>query len=253
MSELPRENLVRSWSAPAELRGTEDGHVEDGVLYGEFARFNEWTEINSMWEGRFLERIAPGAFDRAIAGDLSRVKVLYDHGHDPQLGNKPLGTIRSVTATKTGAAYEVELIDTDYNEGFIKPAVRAGLLGASFRFGVRSEEVNLPERATKSNPEKLPERTLTDVELYEFGPVTFPAYAGATASMRSGTDSFLMWLLEDPERVTVFAERASLRAASKALADAKALAEVKKRSDVSAQYVFGATNIDLILAQVAKR
>jgi HK97 family phage prohead protease len=213
---------------PAELRAA--GDAEEGVLFGEFARFNEWTEINSMWEGRFLERIAPGAFDRAIAEDLDRVKVLYDHGHDPQLGNKPLGTIRSVTPTKTGVAYEVDLIDTDYNAGFIKPAARAGLLGASFRFGVRADSWVEPERATKSNPEKLPERTLTDVRLHEFGPVTFPAYAGASASMRSDTDEWLISMLEDPERFAEFAERTSMRAATKALDDAKQLQKLRPKA-----------------------
>ena len=223
-TEAPRENLVRSWSAPAELRAA-DGDVEEGILFGEFAVFNEWTEINSMWEGQFLERIAPGAFDRAIESGLERVKVLYDHGHDPQLGNKPLGPIRSVAATKRGMAYEVELIDTDYNNGFVKPAARAGLLGASFRFGVRSDEWAEPTRTTNHNPNRLPERTLTDVDLYEFGPVTFPAYAGASAGMRSRTDDFLLALLQDPERVASFAANADGFVAAKAVADAKKLAE----------------------------
>lgn len=223
--QLHREDLVRDVPCKAELRARAvddgDAQVEEGILYGEFARFNEWTVIDS-WEGRFLERIAPGAFDAAIASGLEGVRVLYDHGHDPQIGNKPLGPIRSVYATKTGAAYEVELMDTPYNEGFIKPAVRAGVLGASFRFGVRSDEIHIPERSTKSNPDRLPERTLTDVALYEFGPVTFPAYAGASASMRSGTERYLASFFEDPEWLLDLAER-------KSTATARAAIQLSKR------------------------
>jgi len=31
--------------------------------------------------------------------------------------------------------------------------------------------------------EALPERTIREAKLYEFGPVTFPTYAGATAGL----------------------------------------------------------------------
>jgi hypothetical protein len=44
----------------------------------------------------------------------------------------------------------------------------------------------------------------------EFGPVTFPAYAGATAGVRSLTDDFLMRCFErDPDRLREMFERAT--------------------------------------------
>ena len=187
---------------------------DDGrTLHGYFAVFNRWTEIDSAWEGRFLERIAPGAFADVFASGRD-VKVLYDHGHDPQLGNKPLGPIRSLEEDKVGARYEVGLIDTDYNDRFVIPAASAGLLGASFRFKVPAdgEEWVDPKRATKHNPANLPERTITRVDpLYEFGPVTFPAYPdGTTAGVRSMTDDYLDWFLHDPLFLARFTERAGL-------------------------------------------
>lgn len=203
----PTENLVRALLVPSTVTRETDDEDAPAVLFGEFARFNEWTMIDSVFEGRFMEQIAPTAFDRTLAEDLSRVKVLYDHGHDPQLGNKPLGPIRSVEATKSGMGYEVELIDTDYNRGFIEPAARAGLLGSSFRMRVRGDSWSDPEEASDTNPQALPERTITDVDLYEFGPVTFPAYEGATASMRSRSDDFMAWMLHDVEFVQRFAAR----------------------------------------------
>jgi len=38
------------------------------------------------------------------------------------------------------------------------------------------------------NPDALPERTIRSAQVFEFGPVTFPAYVGATAGIRSPTD-----------------------------------------------------------------
>jgi hypothetical protein len=56
----------------------------------------------------------------------------------------------------------------------------------------------------------MDERTLTDMDLYEFGPVTFPAYDEATAGVRCGTDEFLDSLAKDPRFVARFTERAGL-------------------------------------------
>ena len=221
--DYPTENLVRGWTGPQTVTRADNADGEgERVLHGEFARFNEWTEIHSIFEGDFLERIAPGAFDDTIARDLSRVKVLFDHGHDPQLGNKPLGPIRSIEATDTGVAYEVPLIDTDYNRDFVIPAADAGLLGASFRMAVRANEWNDPDEPSEHNPEKLPERTITRVDLFEFGPVTFPAYEGATAALRSRSDEFLEQILTDSDFLVRFIERTSPHVAAERLREARA-------------------------------
>jgi hypothetical protein len=66
------------------------------------------------------------------------------------------------------------------------------LYGASFRFSVTREEFNRDAKPSDYNPQGLPERTLKEVAVREFGPVTFPAYSGATASVRSLTDEFTL-------------------------------------------------------------
>jgi phage head maturation protease len=75
------------------------------TMHGHFAVFNRWTEINSWFEGNFLERIAPGAFKKTFREKTP--KVLFQHGQDPQIGDKPLGPIESLAEDETGAAYEV--------------------------------------------------------------------------------------------------------------------------------------------------
>lgn len=188
----PTDDLLRARLADdaplAEVREAGDGRQH---LVGHFAVFNQWTEINS-WEGRFLERLAPGSARKTIVESRQSVKVLYDHGHDPTVGNKPLGPIESLEEDARGVRYDVALIDTDYNRDFIIPALRDGLLGASFRFSVVKESWVEPERATRHNPNKLPERTINEFRLFEFGPVTFPAYEAATAGLRSAAD-FDLW------------------------------------------------------------
>lgn len=193
----PRENLYRAMYPGVELRSETNGPPH---LTGHFAVFNRWTEINSIFEGRFLERISPGAFTKTIAESLPSMRVLFQHGRDPQIGDKPLGSIDTLAEDKIGAAYDVSLLDTSYNKDLI-PGLEAGLYGASFRFKVMKEEfVNEPGKSDY-NPGGLPERTIKEAAVNEFGPVTFPAYAEATAGIRSLTDEFILeTFIRDPQR-----------------------------------------------------
>jgi HK97 family phage prohead protease len=204
-------------------------------MVGHFAVFNEWTEIKSAFEGNFLERIDPGAFTETFKARAGQIRVLYDHGADPMIGNKPLGTPTVLRSDRTGAYYEVELFDSSYVND-LKPAIRSGQLGASFRFKVTSEEWVSPDRATADNPSRLDERTITGAELYEFGPVTFPAYPSATAGMRSRTDEFVEHFLRDPTFVARFTERAGLATTERILATlsptlAQTVDELAERAD----------------------
>jgi len=192
-SSMPKDGLVRAQPEALELREGEDGLAGMPTLVGQFAVFNQWTEINSTFEGRFLERVAPGAFKKTFQENRAGMKVLFDHGKDQQIGNKPLGPIAELRETATGADYVVPLIDTAYNRELI-PGLQAGLYGSSFRFRVMQEGiVDSPERSDY-NPEGLPERTIKEAKVMEFGPVTFPAYQGAQAGLRSLTDRFVLAL-----------------------------------------------------------
>lgn len=204
---MPRDRLVRAlFDEPVEFRDAANGGGL-GTLTGHFAVFDQWTEIRSTWEGHFLERIAPGAFTKTFQENGDRMKVLYDHGHDPSIGNKPLGKPTALREDKQGAFYEVDLFDTSYNRDLL-PALKAGQLGSSFRFTVmHDKKVDRPKRSD-TNPDGIPERTILEARVAEFGPVTFPAYIGATAGMRSATDDFIAAeLLADPEKLTWLLER----------------------------------------------
>jgi HK97 family phage prohead protease len=198
-AQPPRENLVRGIRPGAELRAAEDGGMP--TLVGRFAVFNEWTEIDSVWEGQFLERVAPGAFSKTITENRGGMRVLFDHGHDPHIGSKPLGPIEDLREEEDGPHYVVPLFDTAYNRELI-PGLEAGVYGASFRFKVMREEFEKKPEPSTYNPSGLPERTITEARVMEFGPVTFPAYEGATAGVRSLTDDFILAeLVGSPDRL----------------------------------------------------
>jgi HK97 family phage major capsid protein len=192
----PRDNLVRAQRGGYEVRDNGDG---DGrTLVGHFAVFNEWTEINSNFEGHFMERIAPGSFAKTF--QESPPKVTFNHGHDPELGDKVLGSIRSLAEDDVGAAYEVGLFDG--LPSLLMSGLRAGEYGASFRFGVMRERFDRDPGTSDWNPDGIPERTILEARVPEFGPVSFPQYESATAGVRSLTDEFIFdGFANDPKRL----------------------------------------------------
>ena len=179
--EAPREDLIRMSTT---LRHEEGG--DGSLLVGYAAVFGEDTVIDS-WEGKFIERVAPGAFRKTLKERGDQVKVLFNHGMDPQIGDKPLGKPSVMREDEKGLYVEVPLDDTSYNAD-IKALLRSGALdGMSFRMTVLEDKWDQPEAG-------LPERTIKQIRLYEFGPVTFPAYAATQAGVRAhAPNAFEAW------------------------------------------------------------
>lgn len=195
----PRENLVRALSEPPELVRDAD---TPPLLRGHFAVWDTWTEINSAYEGRFMERFAPSSMDKTLSEGRDQMRVLFQHGRDPQIGDKPIGKILSLEADATGARYVVEpFMDASYVRDLM-PGLQAGVYGASHRFQVVQEQFDKKPPKSDHNPLGLPERTVTEARVREFGPVTWGAYPTATAAVRSMTDEFIVGrFAEDPERL----------------------------------------------------
>ena len=164
-----------------EFRAAHGIEVRDdgNTLVGYAAVFDSDTFIDS-YEGRFVERIAKGAFKRTLKNRGDRIKVLFNHGNDPSIGNMPLGKPSVIREDNVGLWVEVPLADTDYNRERIKPLLKNGALdGMSFRFAVPAGGDEWDDSGD------VPVRTVREAKLFEFGPVTFPAYAAATASLRA--------------------------------------------------------------------
>ena len=176
----PKDSLVRHVEFRAEPSG-------DGLtLEGYAAVFNEWTDIDS-WEGTFRERIAPGAFKKTLS---ERTPILqFDHGTHPLIGSLPLGVFTSIKEDEHGLRVKARLSDNWLVQP-IRDAIRDGAItGMSFRFRV------IRDNWSKGR-DKMAERTINEVALYEAGPVVFPAYEQTTVGVRSRE---VLTALNDPE------------------------------------------------------
>jgi HK97 family phage prohead protease len=185
-AELLDMTVVRSLPNRASTEGATDGTL--GRLVVNFSRFDNWYEVNSWWEGRFLERTARGAFrktmrERGPKGS-ARIVTLFDHGYDFYVGDKPLGRVDVLREDQDFAVLEADLFDTTYTRD-LAPGLREGVYGSSFMFNVIKDEWNHDPGASDQNPEGIPERTIKEVRLFEAGPVTWPANPEATAELNA--------------------------------------------------------------------
>lgn len=182
-------DVVRAVDHTPELRSDGSEISDLGTLVIRFSPFNTWYTVRSLWEGTFLERTIPGAFSRTIMEDRAAMRVLFDHGQDPTIGNKVLGPIMELREDADSPVGEIPLFDTSYNWDLL-PGLKAGVYGSSMRMRVLDDVWDDKPKRSDYNPDGLPERTITRVGVPEFGPVTFPASPSATAGMRSLTDHF---------------------------------------------------------------
>jgi HK97 family phage prohead protease len=161
-------NLERRTAAEGvELR--EDGDTLTAVGY---AAVFESTSQNL---GGFVERVAPGAFRKTL--QEADVRALFNHEPDHLLGRSTNGTLRMMEDDR-GLRYEIDLPNTQLGKD-VAELLRRGDLNSS-SFGFRTISDNWTETA-----DGYPMRRLTEVALRDVGPVSFPAYLGATSALRS--------------------------------------------------------------------
>lgn len=207
MGDHLTDNLFRSVYLPGAVALEQRADDTDGdhlaTLDILFARFNSWNEIDSYWEGRFLESVASGAFTKTMRERAGSIVSLFNHGHDPQIGDKVLGGIVDMGERADGPFLTVELDDTSYGRDLL-PGLRRGSYGASYMFRVVKEEWNDDPDESEHNPAGLPERTILEVKLYEAGPVTFPADESTVVGVRSSTDRF--WSLRNIRAATALGQ-----------------------------------------------
>jgi hypothetical protein len=121
--------------------------------------------------------VKPGAFTRTLDAD-PLPQVLLNHGQDPTVGQKPLGVPAVMRPDSRGLYVEVPLDHTSYNDDIIVSLGSGALRAMSIMFETKQESFSADRT----------ERYIEQVQLFEFGPVTFPANDAATASLHSLTD-----------------------------------------------------------------
>ena len=160
------------------VRASQDG---ESVIVGRAAPFGQWSQELRSRNRRFRERIAPTAFDRALAG--GDVLALWQHDTSMPLARTRSGTLR-LWKSETGLHFEMQpAAETSWGRDALA-AVRAGLVD-SMSFGFRVSPSGMIEAR---GDDDVYERTLLDVDLREISIVTHPAYPGTTAQVRSEPD-----------------------------------------------------------------
>lgn len=158
---------------PLKLHTRADGEAGGSMIKGYAAVFNEWT---TLYESKFYvwrERVMPGAFKNAIAENQD-VRALFNHNPDWILGRTKAGTCR-LAEDAVGLDTEIDPPPTQFiNDLVVVPMGRGDVTQMSFAFTVRAggERVTIREE----NDVVTEERELTDLDLYDASPVTYPAY-----------------------------------------------------------------------------
>ncbi|MXP28104.1 HK97 family phage prohead protease [Porphyrobacter algicida] len=156
-----------SAAATIERRFTTELRALGRKLEGYAATFNAEADL-----GAFRERIAPGAFRAALAGDIL---ALLDHDAGKVLGRTRTGTLE-LREDGHGLAFAIQLPDTQSGRDVIALAERGDLGGMSFGFTV-------PEGGEAWQGET---RTLTAIDLREISVVSaWPAYGGTEVALRA--------------------------------------------------------------------
>lgn len=176
-----------------EFRAEPDEAGDGRTLEGYAAVFDTPTLIAS-WDGTFEEEISRGAFRKSLR---ARTPVLqFDHGRDARTGTVPIGKMEDVHEDDKGLYVKARLFDNEVVEP-IRQAIEGGAIdGMSFRFEViRDEWRDKDGKKIKADElsallwepgERGPlKRSILEVNLYEAGPVVFPAYDATTVGVRS--------------------------------------------------------------------
>lgn len=164
-----------------ELRADE-GKPKRITGYG--ARYYDGTEATEyvLWDdtyGKAVERIMPGTFDRAVRED--DVRGMYNHSQI--LARTKSGTMR-LSLDERGLLYDIDVPNTTVGRDVTTSIERGDVDGSSFAFTIPSggQEWRV---TTDADGKEYSIREISEVILYDTGPVDFPAYESTTAGLRA--------------------------------------------------------------------
>lgn len=157
-----------------------------------------------LWDD-IVERIRPGAFSVAIE-QKQDVRGLFNHSPDWVLGRLSAGTLR-VSQDGVGLYYEIDENENDPQWRSVAAKIdRGDVDGSSFAFIPSSVTWETEERDGK----KYDVRWVNAADLFDVGPVTFPAYSGASSG-RSVCNEERMRLISERDSYRADSELVSVR------------------------------------------
>jgi len=142
--------------------------------------------------GWFIEHVLPGAFTRVLSEDPD-VRCLFNHNPDNLLARTKSGTLR-LADSKDGLTYDADTnADTTVGRDVQAMVDRGDLDGCSIGFTVAKQNW----REEKMDDGRIiTHRDIVEFdELFDVGPVTYPAFTGTSVTTRS------LWPQGVPEEV----------------------------------------------------
>jgi HK97 family phage prohead protease len=177
------------------------------TLVGYAAVWNSDTTIGDY----FVERIAPGAFTKALRG--GDILALMNHDSGRVVGRTKSKTLR-LAEDDHGLKVEIDVPDTTDGNDLWTLVERGDISGMSFSF-----------RATKQEWDEsgdIPKRTVIEADLFEVTATPLPAYPDTSLAKRS---------LEAARAETAAADKDAEKRAADAAAAARRVAERKARQE----------------------
>lgn len=171
------------------------------ILEGLTAPFGK----RSLDLGGFVEEIDPGAFTKALK--RSDAAALFNHNPDNLLGRMSAKTLR-LKETDDGLQYEVDLPNTEIARVVEQGVSRRDIKGNSFSFRLAFDADGRPRHRWDELEDGTPLRTILEIEeLFDVGPVVYPAYPDTDVALRSLDQARKAGMLgEDRERLQRLAE-----------------------------------------------
>ncbi len=181
---------LRSYNASIEIRKNESG--EPTHFVGDAIVYNQRSEDF----GGFVEVIKPEALKDTRMGD---VVGLFNHDSSIILGRSTAGTLKLIRNSDR-LSYEIPYDAEDPDHLRVMRKIEKGeVSGSSFQFRFAREGYRYVEA-----DDEVIERQVTNIrELFDVGPVTFPAYQQTSASKRSFDEFQSEELGSDSEQMSI--------------------------------------------------
>lgn len=156
----------RQITTDIELRSAGDGRT---IIEG----YSPVYERLSEDLGGFVEIVERGAAKRRLGDDIFG---LFNHDSALVLGRSTAGTMR-LGEDETGVHFEIDVPDTTLGRDLTVSMERGDITGSSFSFSVLEDELDVTEAG-------YPLRRIKSFrQLFDIGPVTYPAYPDADAGL----------------------------------------------------------------------
>ncbi len=170
----PEKRVLSPLEAEIRVKRAENGSK---TIVGYAAKFGKLSQPIGDGKRQFVEKIDRMAFERCL--ERCDVRGLVNHDPSQRLGRTKPGTMRLKT-DDTGLAYEIDVPDTQVGRDTVTDIENGNLDGSSFSFTTDDDG---DEWDDSTDP---PTRTLRNVrDLFDVGPVTYPAYLDTEANTRS--------------------------------------------------------------------